>query len=517
MRNKISAIVFSLALVLGFLSAPALAAFSPRIADSIESVTDGEDFQNYLDSGNASDWYVMAKTRRGAVADYGKYASGLREALEQSGANAVSRQRMALALIMTDGDLMTAGKVLSETTGKQGVMSFIFALHLINNGAKAEGITAGGVADALASLVLESGGWAVSGNNSDVDVTAMALQALAPYADEYAGIVDRALEFLASKQLDDGDYRSYGVANPESGAQVIIALTALGIDPLEDSRFVKNGNTLLDGMMKYAVSGGFPHTYDGEVNKLAPQQIYCALVALERFYDGKSGFYDINNDVSVDESSALSVDESAEESFESSEPTESTREIVSAVSHLPAEPQKNTVSYRIVLTVIIGAAALAVTVMFAIRKRRLSDIVIVIVVGAVLIAAVWLVRIEGADSHYGETSKGEAVGSVTLSVECEAAGKTFFPSAPVDIHDGDTAFDVLLRIANENRIAVAYSRPYGDVYVSAIGGVSEFDYGATSGWMYSVNGVSPSVSASAYTLKSGDVLVWYYVTDPKTE
>ena len=206
MRNKISAIVFSLALVLGFLSAPALAAFSPRIADSIESVTDGEDFQNYLDSGNASDWYVMAKTRRGAVADYGKYASGLREALEQSGANAVSRQRMALALIMTDGDLVTAGKVLSETTGKQGVMSFIFALHLINNGAKAEGITAGGVADALASLVLESGGWAVSGNNSDVDVTAMALQALAPYADEYAGIVDRALEFLASKQLDEGDY-----------------------------------------------------------------------------------------------------------------------------------------------------------------------------------------------------------------------------------------------------------------------------------------------------------------------
>ena len=309
MRNKISAIVFFLALVLGFLSALALAAFSPRIADSIESVTDGEDFQNYLDSGNASDWYVMAKTRRGAVADYGKYASELREALEQSGANAVSRQRMALALIMTDGDLMTAGKVLSETTGKQGVMSFIFALHLINNGAKAEGITAGGVADALASLVLESGGWAVSGNNSDVDVTAMALQALAPYADEYAGIVDRALEFLASKQLDDGDYRSYGVANPESGAQVIIALTALGIDALEDSRFVKNGNTLLDGMMKYAVSGGFSHTYDGEVNKLATQQIYCALVALERFYDGKSGFYDINNDVSVDESSTLSVDE----------------------------------------------------------------------------------------------------------------------------------------------------------------------------------------------------------------
>ena len=65
--------------------------------------------------------------------------------------------------------------------------------------------------------MLESGGWAVSGNNSDVDVTAMALQALAPYADEYAGIVDRALEFLASKQLDEGDTDHTELPIPKAG------------------------------------------------------------------------------------------------------------------------------------------------------------------------------------------------------------------------------------------------------------------------------------------------------------
>lgn len=501
--------MFSLALVLGLLSAPALAAFSPQIADGIEGITDEGSFQEYLDSGNASDWYVMAKTRRGAAADYGKYADGLRKALEQSGANAVSRQRMALALIMTDGDLATAGRVLSETTGKQGIMSLIFALHLINNGACAEGITADNVADELISLALESGGWAISGSNSDVDVTAMALQALAPYADKYAKIVDGAVELLALRQLDDGDYKSYGVANPESGAQVIIALTALGIDPLGDDRFVKNGNTLLDGMMKYSVSGGFSHTYGGEVNKLATQQTYCALVALERFYSGKSGFYDVNTDISSDESNVLSV----EESFENIESFDSTCEKVSDVSDLPTVPPKKNGSYRNIVKLVISMAVIVVTMIFVIRKRKPSDIIIAIVIGSVLLAAVWLVRIESADSHYDENSKGEVIGIVTFSIECEAAGKTFFAPALVDIYDGDTAFDVLLRAANEKRIAVAYNRPYGDVYVSAIGGISEFDYGDTSGWMYSVNGVSPSVSASAYTLKSGDVLVWYYVTE----
>ena len=89
----------------------------------------------------------------------------------------------------------------------------------------------------------------------------------------------------------------------------------------------------------------------------------------------------------------------------------------------------------------------------------------------------------------------------------------------VEFNAGDSVFDVFRQILREEKIHFEYTdtQIYNSVYIEGIGNLYEFDCGPQSGWMYSVNGVSPSVSASAYTLKSGDVLVWYYVTDPKTE
>ena len=88
--------------------------------------------------------------------------------------------------------------------------------------------------------------------NSDADSTAMVLQALAPHRENerVALAVEKALAFLSRRQLADGDFAAFGVANPESTAQVIIALCALGIDP-EDGRFVKDGKGLWDGIEKY--------------------------------------------------------------------------------------------------------------------------------------------------------------------------------------------------------------------------------------------------------------------------
>lgn len=50
-------------------------------------------------------------------------------------------------------------------------------------------------------------------------------------------------------------------------------------------------------------------------------------------------------------------------------------------------------------------------------------------------------------------------------------------------------------------------------YVSAINGLREKAYGATSGWMYSVNGATPMLSCGDYYLSSGDSVYWYYVGD----
>lgn len=53
---------------------------------------------------------------------------------------------------------------------------------------------------------------------------------------------------------------------------------------------------------------------------------------------------------------------------------------------------------------------------------------------------------------------------------------------------------------------------YG-LYVEAINGLGEKQYGATSGWTYCVNGSMPRYTAAKYKLKNGDVIVWKYVTD----
>jgi hypothetical protein len=82
----------------------------------------------------------------------------------------------------------------------------------------------------------------------------MALQALAPYREDgsVSDVIDRALACLSGLQEDDGGFD----AGSESAVQVIVALCALGIDPGSDARFVKNGRSVADGLLDYAVAGG---------------------------------------------------------------------------------------------------------------------------------------------------------------------------------------------------------------------------------------------------------------------
>lgn len=150
----------------------------------------------------------------------------------------------------------------------------------------------------ILSVQCADGGWGLTGETSDVDMTAMALQSLAPYRDDkqVSAAIEAALEYLSQKQADDGGYESYGDSNSESCAQVIVALTALGIDPHTDSRFVKNGKSVLDAMCRFAISGGgFCHIASmPEVNGMATEQGYYALTAYYRFVEGKSALYDMS-------------------------------------------------------------------------------------------------------------------------------------------------------------------------------------------------------------------------------
>lgn len=143
------------------------------------------------------------------------------------------------------------------------------------------------------------GGWAFSGDVADTDMTAMAIQALAPYYEEDAdakAAVDEGLGVLSQMQEDSGGYYSYGSYNSESVAQVIVALTSLGIDPQEDERFIKNGNTLVDALMSfYEPTGGFHHIMEMDTDGMATEQAYYALVAYDRLMDGNTSLYDMSD------------------------------------------------------------------------------------------------------------------------------------------------------------------------------------------------------------------------------
>ena len=79
----------------------------------------------------------------------------------------------------------------------------------------------------------------------------------------------------------------------------------------------------------------------------------------------------------------------------------------------------------------------------------------------------------------------------------------------------ESVYDILKRITKENNIALdsEFTPMYGTYYVKGIGGLYQFDCGSESGWMYSVNGMTPNVGASNYQVSNGDVIVFYYVCE----
>jgi len=150
--------------------------------------------------------------------------------------------------------------------------------------------------DYIISKEVDGGGWSLSGA-ADPDMTGMAIQALAPYysnKEEVKAAVDRALQWLSSVQNDFGGYSSGKVENVQSVAQVIVALTSLGIDPHMDKRFNKNGYSAVDNLLTYAApTGGFVHPKGGAVNGMATDQATYALVAYARFLSKKTSLYDM--------------------------------------------------------------------------------------------------------------------------------------------------------------------------------------------------------------------------------
>lgn len=120
-----------------------------------------------------------------------------------------------------------------------------------------------------------------------------------------------------------------------------------------------------------------------------------------------------------------------------------------------------------------------------------------------------------SSSNGGNTSSGGQGGSqesnyvtVTVSVTSSAVGNPVSSGGTFTFNEGATVYDALCALGLSVN---AHGSSYG-TYVAAIGGLAEKEHGSTSGWMYSVNGVTPMTACSNYVLSNGDNVVWYYVT-----
>ncbi|MDU4890731.1 MAG: DUF4430 domain-containing protein [Clostridium sp.] len=310
---------------------------SPSVNEAI-SQTAADMYKNTPDpkiGTFAGEWTILSLARAGydvPQSYYDKYYSNVENELIEKGGvlhkvKYTEYSRVILGLTSIGRDVTNVGgynllEKLADFNAvkKQGINGPIFALIALDTNKYeipiVDGVKVQTTRDMLIDYILgleitaadgTVGGWALSGKVPDPDITAMALQSLAPYKEDpkVKPYIDRAIQVLADIQLPSGGYASWGTTNSESIAQVIVALTALGIDPATDTRFIKEGgNWIVSAIMDFYVQGGgFKHILDGEKDAMATDQGMYALVAYNRFVNGKNSLYDMT-DVHVTENLA---------------------------------------------------------------------------------------------------------------------------------------------------------------------------------------------------------------------
>ena len=285
------------------------------------------------------EWAVISLAR-GEVTDedwYTAYYEKVIESLKANGSPKLSNTKstensrviIALTSIGAEPENIAGYNLLEPLADfdyvvKQGINGAVYALIAFDSGnyeipvnadAKSQ-TTREKLIGFILGRELENGGFALTGKAADADITAMVIQALAPYYDtddDVKAVLDRAVEVLSEIQLDNGGFESWSDENSESCAQVVCALSLLGINPDKDERFVKKGNSALDALLAYydEASGGFKHRFDTGADQMASEQAAYALDAYYRLLNEMNSLYNMTDAVKLYRE--ISVEESTEE------------------------------------------------------------------------------------------------------------------------------------------------------------------------------------------------------------
>lgn len=189
-------------------------------------------------------------------------------------------------------------------TSDTDISGLVFGLLALNSGNYTQ--DSYWLVQAILTQQNEDGSWSSSADTkpaSDVDMTAMALQALAPYYNEgddttVNTAVDKALQWLSAK------YKGTGYTSAESCAQVVVALSALQLNANSDSSFVKTVDgaptSVLGDLLRYYLGKGqgFKHAASLKTaDQKATEQALYAMAAYERYCRRTNALYDMTDAV----------------------------------------------------------------------------------------------------------------------------------------------------------------------------------------------------------------------------
>ena len=492
--------------------------------------------------GYGEEWTVFALARYGV--SFESYENSFDSSAEKI-INPVERERCALALVICGAQTEKIASLTKGVIGGQGIMSLVFGLHVIANGVPYEGLSAEEIINSLLELQLPDGGFALFGTVSDIDVTAMTLQAIAEFytLPGCAEAAEKALAFISGAQKENGGFSSFGSESSESISQVITALSALGIDCETDERFIKNGVTPFGALSRYALEdGSYEHIQGGGANRIATIQALCAEIA---YGMRGSPFWVFEkeeiSEPSAEESSEIgsgeeksegmtegsgeapgantSENNTKEESpgavYENDTTDESSGQAVPEQS-VPQSAKGGAHIKLIILCALGVTAAAAICALFIRHKANAINICIILALFALASAAVLTARIDPPDEYYGRAeSKTESAGRACISVNAGGVeGKGFIIEKEYyEFGPGGTVYDLLVDAARINGVPLDVTGTGGFIYIRAIDHIYERAHGELSGWVYTVNGVSASVGCASYTLSDGDIIEWSYTTD----
>lgn len=271
----------------------------------------------------SADWYYIPLSQYGIDCSGEKSVTALKKTADAfyeqdlENVRVTDMQRVALALVACAQDIknIDGNNLLADCTynrknvkplESQGINALAFALIVLDSSGYSVPADASEDREEIIGKILmaelENGGYALAGEKADPDVTAIVLQALAPYKDRgrVQEVIDRCIALLSDMQTDSGAFKSFGSENAESTAQVVTALTSLGINPHTDQRFIKGSVSALEGLMKFRLSrGGFCHKIGCGADNMATYQSLIALVSYCKFLKNQGRIYDFTADGST--------------------------------------------------------------------------------------------------------------------------------------------------------------------------------------------------------------------------